>query len=83
MFICVQGSGSGETYRRVGEGRVGVASGLLQSFSCSCSFFRSAFGVQRLTFFDRVLVLVLVVVLQLAGFWSMSRLTNAERYSEL
>jgi hypothetical protein len=58
-----------------------VASGLLQSFSCS--FFRSAFGVQRLTFFDRVLVLVLVVVLQLAGFWSMSRLTNAERYSEL
>ena len=73
--------------KRVGGsalGRIGVASGLLQSLSCSCSLscssLRSAFSVRRLTFLYRARRRPRPRRRsQLAGSWSVSRLTSAER----
>jgi hypothetical protein len=74
LFMRVRGNVSTGQGKRVGVSayrRVGVLK-IVLVFPFSVR--RSAFNVSSI-----VLILVFVVVLQLAGSWSVSRLTNAER----
>ena len=71
-------AGQGKRIGGSALGRIGVASGLLRS--CSCSSCRSAFSVRGLTLLYRARRRPRPRrCSQLAGSWSVSRLTIAER----